>query len=145
MEPKFLMVSTFVAQLVKNSPAMRETWVQSLGWEDPLEKWNATHSSILTWRILQWTIEYYPAIKKNESESVLVRWMNLEPVIQSEVSQKEKNSRMRRIRNSIGLKFLNTWSVHALLEWCYLTKDLRRQVRGSLEKGIRSPNKGFCP
>ena len=38
MEPKFLMVSTFVAQLVKNSPAMRETWVQCLGWEDPLEK-----------------------------------------------------------------------------------------------------------
>ena len=37
------------------------------------------------------TIEYYPAIKWNKSESVLVRWMNLEPVIQSEVSQKEKN------------------------------------------------------
>ena len=37
------------------------------------------------------TIEYYPAIKWNESESVLVRWMNLEPVVQSEVSQKEKN------------------------------------------------------
>ena len=36
-----------VAQLVKNLPAMRETWVQSLGWEDPLEKGKATHSSIL--------------------------------------------------------------------------------------------------
>ena len=36
-----------VAQLVKNPPAMRETWVQSLGWEDPLEKGKATHSSIL--------------------------------------------------------------------------------------------------
>ena len=36
-----------VAQLVKNSPVMRETWVQSLGWEDPLEKGKATHSSIL--------------------------------------------------------------------------------------------------
>ena len=40
-----------VAQLVKNLPAMRETWVQSLGWEDPLEKGRATHSSILAWRI----------------------------------------------------------------------------------------------
>ena len=40
-----------VAQLVKNIPAMRETWVQSLGWEDPLEKGKATHSSILAWRI----------------------------------------------------------------------------------------------
>ena len=36
-------------------------------------------------------MDYYSAIKRNESESVLVRWMNLEPVIQSEVSQKEKN------------------------------------------------------
>ena len=35
----------------KNPPAMRETWVQSLGWEDPMEKGTATHSSILAWRI----------------------------------------------------------------------------------------------
>jgi len=40
-----------VAQTVKNPPAMRETWVQSLGWEDPLEEGMATHSSILAWRI----------------------------------------------------------------------------------------------
>ena len=44
-----------VAQLVKNLPAMQETWVRSLGWEDPLEKGKATHSSILAWRI-PWTI-----------------------------------------------------------------------------------------
>ena len=42
-----------VAQLVKNPPTMKETWVQSLGWEDPLEKRKATHSSILAWRIPQ--------------------------------------------------------------------------------------------
>ena len=41
-----------VAQMVKNPPAMRETWVQSLGWDDPLEEGMATHSSILAWRIL---------------------------------------------------------------------------------------------
>ena len=41
-----------MAQMVKNLPAMRETWVRSLGWEDPLEKGTATHSSILAWRIL---------------------------------------------------------------------------------------------
>ena len=40
-----------VAQMVKNLPAMRETWVRSLGWEDPLEEGMATHSSILAWRI----------------------------------------------------------------------------------------------
>ena len=40
-----------VAQLVKSLPAIRETWVQSLGWEDALEKGTTTHSSILAWRI----------------------------------------------------------------------------------------------
>ena len=44
-----------VGQLVKNPPTIRETWVQSLGWEDPLEKGKAVHSSILAWRI-PWTI-----------------------------------------------------------------------------------------
>ena len=38
-------------QMVKNQPAMRETWVLSLGWDDPLEDGMATHSSILAWRI----------------------------------------------------------------------------------------------
>ena len=40
-----------VAQLVKNLPVMRETWVRSLGWEEPLEKGKATHSSTLAWSI----------------------------------------------------------------------------------------------
>ena len=47
---------SLVAQLVKNLPAMRETGVPSLDWEDPLEKEMATHSSILAWRI-PWTEE----------------------------------------------------------------------------------------
>ena len=47
--------ASFVAQLVKNLPAMWETWVQSLGWEDPLEKGMTTHWSILAWRI-PWTV-----------------------------------------------------------------------------------------
>ena len=47
--------ASLVAQLVKNPPAMRETWVWSLGWEDPLEKRKATYSSILAWRI-PWTL-----------------------------------------------------------------------------------------
>ena len=48
--------ASLVAQLVKNLPAMQETWVRSLGKEDPLEKEVATHSSILAWRI-PWTEE----------------------------------------------------------------------------------------
>ena len=47
--------ASLVAQLVKNVPAMRESWVRSLGWEDPLEKGKATQSSILAWRI-PWTV-----------------------------------------------------------------------------------------
>ena len=49
--------ASLVAQLVKNLPAMLETWVQSLGWEDTLEKGKATHSSSLAWRI-PWIIVY---------------------------------------------------------------------------------------
>ena len=47
--------ASLVAQLVKNPPAIWKTWVQSLGWEDPLEKRKAMHSSILAWRI-PWTV-----------------------------------------------------------------------------------------
>ena len=49
-------MASLVAQIVKNLPAMQETQVQSLGWEDPLEKGMATHCSILAWRI-PWTEE----------------------------------------------------------------------------------------
>ena len=45
--------ASLVAQMVKNPPAVRETWLRSLGWEDPLEKGMATDSSILAWRIPQ--------------------------------------------------------------------------------------------
>ena len=45
-----------MAQTAKNLPAIQKTWVQSLGWEDPLEKGTATHSSILAWEI-SWTEE----------------------------------------------------------------------------------------
>ena len=49
--------ASLVAQLVKNPPAMQETWVQPLGWEDPLKKGKATHSNILVWRI-SWTVQF---------------------------------------------------------------------------------------
>ena len=47
----YLKRTSLVAQMVKYLPAMQETWVQSLGWEDPLEKEMATHSSTLAWKI----------------------------------------------------------------------------------------------
>ena len=49
-------VASLVAQIVKNLPTMQETWVQSWGWKDPLEKGMATHCSILAWR-MPWTEE----------------------------------------------------------------------------------------
>ena len=49
-------MASLVVQSVQNLPAMLDTWVRSLGWEDPLEKEKATHSSILAWRIPQ-TVE----------------------------------------------------------------------------------------
>ena len=49
-------MASLMAQMVKNRPAMQETWVRSLVWEDPWEKEMATHSSILAWRI-PWTEE----------------------------------------------------------------------------------------
>ena len=54
-----------VAQLIKNPPAMQETWVQSLGLEDPLEKGKATHSSILAWKI-PWTICIVHGVAKSQ-------------------------------------------------------------------------------
>ena len=47
--------ASLVAQVVKNPPAMLETWVRSLGWEEPLEKGKSTLSTILAWRI-PWTV-----------------------------------------------------------------------------------------
>ena len=55
MDLNLLRGASLVVQLVKNLPAMLETWVQSPGWEDPLEKGKATHSSILAGRI-PWTV-----------------------------------------------------------------------------------------
>ena len=57
-----------MAQLVKNLPAMQVIWVQSLGWEDPLEELMATHSSILAWRI-PWTEEPGGLLSMGHEES----------------------------------------------------------------------------
>ena len=57
-----------VAQMVKNLPAMLETQVPSLGWEDPLEKGMATHSSILAWRIPQRSLVGYSPWSWKESD-----------------------------------------------------------------------------
>ena len=63
-----------VAQMVKNLPAVQETWVPSLGWKDPLEKGMATHSSILAWKI-PWT-EEPNGLQSMGSQRVIHDWAN---------------------------------------------------------------------
>ena len=58
-----------MAQVVKNPPAMQETWVQSLAWEDPLEKGTATHSSVLAWRI-SWNISPWGCKQSDTAEQL---------------------------------------------------------------------------
>ena len=68
-----------MAQMVKNPPAMQETWVQDLGWEDTLDKGLATHSSILAWRI-PWT-EEPGGLESMESQSQIWKaWQQLPQV-----------------------------------------------------------------
>ena len=58
----------FPCQLVKNLPTVQDTWVQFLGWEDPLEKGMATHSTILAWRI-PWTVALQAPLSMGSQES----------------------------------------------------------------------------
>ena len=67
-----------VARLVENPPAMQETWVRSLGWEDPLEKGKAAHSCILAWRI-PWTVYFVRTI---QGTMTVVRWYLKAPSVQ---------------------------------------------------------------
>ena len=66
--------ASLVAQLVRNPPAMWETWVQTLGWEDRLEKGKATHSSIPAWRI-PW--KYRPQCRKESDVTERLSIMEL--------------------------------------------------------------------
>ena len=67
--------ASLVAQTVRNLPATQETWVRSLGWEDPLEKRMATHSSLLAWRIL-WTEESGGLQVHRVAESDMTEWLS---------------------------------------------------------------------
>ena len=65
--------ASLLAQTVKNPPVMRDTWVQSLGWEDPLEEGTATRSSILAWRISMdrgaWQVTVHGVAKSRTRQS----------------------------------------------------------------------------
>ena len=93
---------SLVAQLVKSLPTVQETWVQSVAWEDSLEKEKATRSSILAWRISRtawslglqsqtWLGNWTELIKKNEIMPSKATWMDLEIISVSEKSEKDKH------------------------------------------------------
>ena len=65
--------ASLVAQLVKNPPSMQETLVRFLGWEDPLEKGTATHSSLLAWRI-PWTIARQAPTVHGVLKARILKW-----------------------------------------------------------------------
>ena len=65
--------ASLVAQMVNNLPAIQETWIRSLGWEDPLEKGKATHSSILAWRIPGTTVHGVAKSRTQLSDSLSIR------------------------------------------------------------------------
>ena len=75
-------VASLVAQTVENLPIMLETWVQSLGWKDPLEKGKATHSSIFAWRI-PWTEE------PGELKSIGCKELGMTEVTEQSTAQEE--------------------------------------------------------
>ena len=99
-----------VAQLVKNPPAMWETWVQSLSWEDLLEKGKATHSSILAWRILWTTV--HGVTETDKAEQLSLHFTSLQ---KSYISQNQHASIYLIVYGSVYLKFYNLFLISCLL------------------------------
>ena len=71
--------ASLVAQTVKNLPALRETWVRSLGWEDPLEESMATHSSILAWRIPMDRGAWWATVQRVAKSWIWLKWLSTVP------------------------------------------------------------------
>jgi len=99
---------SLMAQMVKNLPAMQETWVQSLGQEDPLEKEGATHSNIFAWRV-PWTeepggLQSWGHEESNTTER-LTYYNNTD-----EVGQEDRNKRVWCVRHTLLVTWRERWS-----------------------------------
>ena len=106
--------ASLVAQLVKNLPAMKETWVWSLGWEDPLEKEKAMHSSILAWRI-PWTV-HGDSLGKNTR-------VGCHALLQGIFPTKGSNPGLPHCRRQILYHLSHQGSLR-ILEWIPSSRDL---------------------
>ena len=97
--------ASLIAQLVTNPPAMHKTWVQSLDWEDHLEKGKATHSGILAWRILQTS-----PMSCKESETTEWLSLSLSPSLQVDSLPSESPEKpyisSRQVQRSVALPYI---------------------------------------
>ena len=104
-EKETFWIISLVPQLVKNPPAMRDTWVLSLAWEDPLEKGIATHSSILARRRIPWTIWSV------ESQRVRHNWGTFTLHPQFEAQSENWNTNL--IRTEIASLTIHSWAAES--------------------------------
>ena len=126
---KLFIRASLVAQIVKNQPAIWETWVWSLGWEDPLEKGMATHSSTLAWRIPMdrgaWWAAVHGVTKsltdgatKHSTAHILIKNLKGIHLVRSHASTYGCNKRICRVLGLIGF--------HKLTTACNVTKSKRK-------------------
>ena len=111
-----------MAQLVKNLPAIWETWLQSLGWEDPLEKGKATPSSILAWRI-PWTMQSQTQLI--DFHHSLSRW---------QLKKKKKKKRFPEYTENWGLTDTED------LGWCLFLQFEFRGLENSIPRRLLAKN-----
>ena len=127
---------TMVAQRVKGLPTMGETWVQSLGWKDPLEKEMATHSSTLSWKI-PWTEKrgrlYSPWGHKESDTTKRLHFQTMVEVMKIMAASFERSHHV--LLHSVP-PALQQATTDPRLRWRLL--DTHRQVRVSLLRGHRS-------
>ena len=157
-----------MAQLVKNAPAMWEIWVPSLGWEDPLEKGKATHSSTLAWRIpyspwtrkesntTEWLSLYFPGLQ-NQCGWWLQpwNWKTLAPWKESYDKPKQYNKKHRHyfankdpFSQSYGFSSSHVWMWElnnkkgwVPKNWCFWTVVLEKILESPLDcKEIKPVN-----
>ena len=110
----WVLCASLVAQMVKNLPTLQEIWVQSLGWEDPLEKGMPTHSSILTWKI-PWTEE--PGRLQSRGRRVR-HWHQLLCRSSIDISLNDLNFLLHRKKNG-HVRSPESWREPV---WCKITR-----------------------
>ena len=117
--------ASLVAQMVKNLPAMQKTWVQSLGWEDPLEKGKATHSSILVQRI-PWTVQSMGCKELDKTEQLSLSLFQKYREVQYLFFYYKGRIRFLRVQSDFDVGFKIKWVV--VFFFCYIHPAFQCQI-----------------